>query len=183
MCWPAGSASRRGWPPSRAGRWIAPRPGCWPPRSGGGPLSTGAPRGQRVEAWVAAQQVRALDRTRTRLLATAVREETTIDGCTPWTAVHRQVETEISTALRWTSRFTIHRLDTAETLTDKLPHALDALAAGQLSYRHADMICDETITLTDLQARRLVDRLLPEASSKTVGGLRRRLRKAVLALD
>src|SRR4051794_5126349 len=33
---------------------------------------------QRVEAWVSAQQTRALDRTRTRLLETAVREETDV---------------------------------------------------------------------------------------------------------
>jgi len=138
---------------------------------------------QRVEAWVAAQQTRALARTQTRLLETATREFTDLDGHTPWEAIYRQVETEISTALRWTSRFTGYRLQTAEQLTDRLPGALDALAAGQLTYRHAEMICDETTTLTDPQARQLLERLLPEASTKTVGGLRRRLRTAVLQLD
>jgi hypothetical protein len=138
---------------------------------------------QRVEAWVCAQQTRALHRTQTRLLETAVREETDIEGRTPWTAVHRQVETEISTALRWTTRFASHRLDLAQRLNDRLPRVLDAMAAGQVTYRHAEMICEETETLTDAQARHVTDELLPEASNKTVGGLRRRLRKACLQID
>src|SRR6185437_5953768 len=97
-----------------------------------------------VEAWVAAQQTRALRRAHTRLLEAATRQETDLDGGTDWHAVHRQAETEISAALRWPSRFTGLRLDTAHKLTDRLPQALDALAAGQLTYRHAEMICDET---------------------------------------
>jgi hypothetical protein len=138
---------------------------------------------QRVEAWVAAQQTRALARTHERLLETAAREETDVEGRTCWTAVYRQAETEISTALRWTSRFASHQLQTAQTLTDTLPAVLDALEAGQLTYRHADMICEETATLTDAQARKAVDKVLPGASTTTVGGLRRRLRKACLQID
>jgi hypothetical protein len=138
---------------------------------------------QRVEAWVAAQQARALARTRQRLLETTVREETDLEGNTPWETVYRQVETEISTKLRWTSRFALHHLDIADQLTSRLPGVLDALEAGQLTYRHAEMICEETITLTEAQARQAVEKVLPEASTKTVGGLRRRLRKACLQID
>jgi hypothetical protein len=138
---------------------------------------------ERATAWLDAQRTRALERTRARLYETAVRDETDLDGNTSWNAVYRQVETEISTALRWTSRFTSARLDIAEKLTTRLPQVWDALAAGQLTYRHAEVFCEETDTLTDQQARRLVDRLLPSASTKTLPGLRRQLRKACIKAD
>ena len=138
---------------------------------------------ERVSAWVSAQQTRVLARTETRLVETAARDDRDLDGKPSWTAVYRQVETEISTALHWTSWHTTSRLDLARTLTGRRPAVLDAMSAGQISYRHADVICDETDTLTDPQARRVVDRILPEASRKNTIWLRRRLRKACLQLD
>ena len=59
---------------------------------------------ERAAAWVEAQRTRVLARTETRLLDTAVRDERELSGKVSWKAVHRQVETEISTALGWTSR-------------------------------------------------------------------------------
>ena len=132
---------------------------------------------ERVTAWVAAQQIRVLARTEARLWETAVRQDRDLTGA------HRQVETEISAALRWTSRTTIPRLDLARDLTGRLPQVLDAMNAGQISYRHAEVISKETQPLTDPQARRLVDRLLPEAGRRNPIGLRNRLRKAVLQID
>ena len=138
---------------------------------------------ERAAAWLDAQRLRALARTEARLLDTAIRDERDLDGNVDWAAAHRQAETEIGTALHWTSRTTLPRLDLARELTGRLPALLDAMNAGQISCRHAEMICEETDTLTEAQARHLVERLLPEASSKTVPGLRNRLRKAVLQLD
>ena len=57
------------------------------------------------------------------------------------------------------------------------------MSAGALSYRHADVICRETHTLTDAQARHLVERLLPEIGNRDTTWLRRRLRKACLQID
>jgi hypothetical protein len=138
---------------------------------------------ERATAWLEAQKMRALARTSSRLLETATREDQDLNGSISWNAVYRQVETEISTALHWTSRTTLNRLDVAKQLTERLPQVLDAMTAGQLGYRHAEVICDETDTLTDRQARRLVDKLLPEVSTKTVIQVRNRLRKACLQLD
>jgi hypothetical protein len=138
---------------------------------------------ERATAWLEAQKMRALERTRARLQETATREDRDLNGSISWNAIHRQVETEISTALHWTSRTTLNRLEVAETLTGRLPQLLDAMSAGQLGYRSAEVICEETDTLTDRQARHLVDRLLPEVPSMTVIQVRRRLRKACLQLD
>ena len=138
----------------------------------------------RAEAWLTAHKARVLAVTATEIERAAVTAETDPDSNrTNWAAVHRQVEMEISTALRQSALTTNRQLDYAQQLTNRLPQVCDALAAGQISYGHALAICQETVTLTDDQARNLARRALPGAATATVQTVRRRLRKACLQLD
>jgi hypothetical protein len=137
---------------------------------------------ERAAGWLAAQQARAMSLAEARLTEDAVQYEEEVGGRVSWNAVDRQVETEISTALRWTSRYTLDRIRIATVLAHRLPAVSDALAAGQISYRHAEVFCEETDVLTEEQAQRVADRVLPDASTLTTIGLRKRLRKACLQL-
>ena len=57
------------------------------------------------------------------------------------------------------------------------------LAAGDITLRHATALVDATSALTDLQVAKVQKRVLERAGNETVAGLRRSVRRAVLAVD
>jgi hypothetical protein len=95
----------------------------------------------------------------------------------------RAAHAEIGTALRMADCTAADRLHVARRLTLNLPMVQAALAAGDISYPHANAIIDATGSPTVDKARRVADRVLGRARRQTVGQLRRCLNRAVLTAD
>ena len=73
----------------------------------------------------------------------------------------RSLRAELACAMRIPERTAEHLMHASETLVRQLPATLDALAAGRVSYRHAQAIVDETATLEPDAARAVEDAALP----------------------
>jgi hypothetical protein len=95
----------------------------------------------------------------------------------------RAAHAEIGSALRLADSTAADRLEVARRLTLELPMVQAALAAGDISYSHADTILDATGSVSIERARIVADRVLGRARHQTVSKLRRCLRRAVLAAD
>jgi hypothetical protein len=94
----------------------------------------------------------------------------------------RSAHAEISAALRMSEMVAAARLKTARSLTAELAPVCEALAAGDISYWHANAIAEATGALSAEQAAWVAGRVLPAARKQTVAQLRRSLRRAVLAV-
>jgi hypothetical protein len=99
------------------------------------------------------------------------------------TCRHGRHNAEIGSALRLPDSKAATLLQTARTITHDLPMVHAALAAGDISYWHADAIVDATSALSAEKARIVADRVLRRARHQTVGQLRRCLNRAVLAVE
>lgn len=97
--------------------------------------------------------------------------------------IENDIEAEIGTALRLASSTAGWRVTTAEALAHRLPATQAALAEGKISYWHAVTMVKQTQHLDDLDARAVERDVLPHAFRDTVGGLRRRLRKACMVVS
>ena len=95
--------------------------------------------------------------------------------------IENDIEAEVGTALRLASSTAGARVATAEALATRLPATQTALAEGRISYWHAVTMVRQTAHLDDVDARAVEREVLPHAFRDTVGGLRRRLRKACMA--
>ena len=95
----------------------------------------------------------------------------------------RAAHAEIGTALRMPDSKAADWLKTARRLTRELPTVQAALAAGDLTYLHAEAIVDATKWPTVEKGRWVAERVLGRARHQTVGRLRRCLKRAVVAAD
>ncbi len=84
---------------------------------------------------------------------------------------------EIRVALRLTRRAADRELDTALGLRRRLPGVFAALQAGRIDPHRARVLLDETAHLSVASARRVVARVLEDASWLTTGQLRARLQR------
>jgi hypothetical protein len=138
---------------------------------------------ERQAAWLAAQQTRLIASIAQHIRADFARdrreaEERDLPVVFSDRDVENDIEAEVGTTLRLSSRTAASRVQLAEELCGRLSATQEALAAGQLSYWHATTIAQETSHLTDVAAQAVEDRVLPRAGGNTVAGLRRRLGRA-----
>jgi Domain of unknown function (DUF222) len=95
----------------------------------------------------------------------------------------RAAHAEIGAALRLSDVTASKRLTTARALTAELPAVQQALAAGEISFWHANAIVDATLSLSPDKARMVAERVLGRAPRQSVSQLRRSLGRAVLAVE
>jgi hypothetical protein len=92
----------------------------------------------------------------------------------------RTIVTETACLTRTAERTIDHQLEEARFLASCAPATFDALAAGDISYRHATTLLDQLRTVPDEQQAAFEEKVLPVAKSLPVGRFRdqaRRLRE------
>lgn len=90
---------------------------------------------------------------------------------------------EVQTALRIAPREAAERIAVAESLTDDLDETRDAMLAGEVTYRQARVLVEETGALSLAGRRHVQQTLLPLAQHMTLNRWRGRVRRAVVAAD
>ena len=122
----------------------------------------------RLAAWVASQQARVLQELQARAAGST------------WAA--RAVREDVAGTLAISGRAAGILTDRARQLAEA-PEVHDALDAGEVSLRKADVLLAETGTLSSDEARRVHQDVLAEAALLTAPQVRDTARAAVLALD
>lgn len=84
---------------------------------------------------------------------------------------------ELASALRIPESTASTLISDSETLAHQLPATLDALADGQISYRHAQSMVDQAITLPEDARADFEQKVLPAAKSLTAAKFSARARK------
>ncbi len=120
---------------------------------------------ERVIAWAQASQAREIAR------------------CVEAAADADSLVAEVGLMLRISAGAAEWRVDEAVTLSTRLPGALAALAAGEISLPQVRAIIEQTVSCTDQQARMVEAVVLPRAGTQTPGQLRVATRRAVTAVD
>ncbi len=151
----------------------------------------------RVAAWWASLQAEALVAAADPLPRVEEFPVRDADGDVMRTvAIEDAIRSEIAVGLRWSEAHAHERIATARLLNAALPSTLRALAAGQITERHAHVMADAAARLpgagsTDPEemavfaraAAELEQRVLPAASRGTVPATRAAANRAVLAID
>jgi hypothetical protein len=89
----------------------------------------------------------------------------------------RTIVTETACLTRTAERTIDHQLEEARFLTSCAPATFDALAAGDISYRHATTLLDQLRTVPDEQQAAFEEKVLPVAKSLPVGRFRDKARR------
>jgi hypothetical protein len=89
----------------------------------------------------------------------------------------RSFVAEIAAALRIPDRTADRLIQTSHTLVSELPSTLTALGDGRLSYRHAQILADNTYSLDSASVRELESRMLGVAEKKTPSQFERSVRR------
>jgi hypothetical protein len=84
---------------------------------------------------------------------------------------------EIASALRIPDRTAENLIKTSQALVNELPATLLALGEGRLSYRHAQILVDNSYGLSRESARELETRMLPVAEKNTPTRFERSVRR------
>ncbi|HEY5890302.1 MAG TPA: DUF222 domain-containing protein [Acidimicrobiia bacterium] len=90
---------------------------------------------------------------------------------------------ELRAALRLTRRSADIEIGFAQDLVNRLPRVAAEFEAGRVDVRRARVLIDETIHLTETQARLVVDEVIDRAGQLTTGELRSRVRKLCFAIE
>ena len=137
---------------------------------------------ERAAAWAAACQLPVIAVVGDAAFA-ATSEAMKGSGCSeemPFRAAHA----EIGCALRLSEPGGQDRLAMAAMIAVELPEVQTALLSGDISYRHAVAIAETAQEIDDPADRqRVACTVLPKARRQTVGDLRRRLRRLLLAIN
>lgn len=88
----------------------------------------------------------------------------------------RSLVAELACALRMPEATVIGMITEAEALMHRLPATMEALRAGDISYRHARVMVDQTTTLRNDAALALEEQALPHARTLTVTKFRAKTR-------
>jgi hypothetical protein len=95
----------------------------------------------------------------------------------------RSLVAELACALRLPETTVIGMIIDAEALMHRLPATMDTLRAGEISYRHARVLVEQTATLTPDAALLLEEQALPSAKTLTVSKFRAKTRLLRETLD
>ena len=129
---------------------------------------------RRMASWAAAQEVEAVI-TLCRRRAAQARERQNRH-------LIEHVSGEVAAALTLTQRAGSRLVEIAGLL-ERLPAVRRALAAGVIDWARAVVFAEELAACDDETARKIVDRILPQAGGMTTGQLRRALRREVQLAD
>src|SRR5882672_7875591 len=88
----------------------------------------------------------------------------------------RSTPDEIALALHISRAYAEAQLHLAETLTERLPNTLDALAGGRLDLSKARAIADITAPQSVPYARTVEAKILPKAETRVLGQVKASLR-------
>ena len=130
---------------------------------------------EKMAAMVAAMRVDQIDKSR-RLAELTVRV-TTSDGMTPWTeaeTARRTLVSELACAMRIPEVSVAALVYESQVLVEQLPATLDALRAGDFSYRHAKIIVDNAMSLPEEQRAEFEAAALTFAGSLTAARFERK---------
>lgn len=160
---------------------------CAPDRLEDGPLAESLPAWRRIASWAAAGELAAIAELARRRVPRLWDHADDPDdplgpGAEPVT-VCREVIEEIALALTLTHWSADNQAHLAVSLARRLPGTLAALSAGRIDLPRARLFDDATAVLTDQDAQRVEDSVLPRASRMTTGELRDALRHAVIKID
>jgi hypothetical protein len=122
---------------------------------------------QRLQGWADAQQLRLL-------AAVAASADPAGKGF---------VREEIGCALRLSPAVVSATMSVATELTSRLPATLAVLESGAISVRHARLLAEAVIALSDEAAAAVQARVLPRAPQQTVAAFRAAVHRAVLSVD
>ncbi|MFU8945258.1 DUF222 domain-containing protein [Mycetocola zhadangensis] len=134
---------------------------------------------EKLEARQAAWKVEFIDRARTLAVAN---EEGVSPSVRPKTVEERadlalrSFTAELACTLRISERTASGLIEDSAALMHRLPLTLTALREGEISYRHAQQLVDQTSTLSDEAAAELEERALPFAKTMTVARFRQKTR-------
>jgi len=118
----------------------------------------------------------------------AVAEVTLWPGGSPDDDASRMVHdkcfasSEVAAALSLTERAADNMVSHAVSLAERVPAVRDALHAGLIDSRRAQVMGDETINVKADTARALIDEIMADAPDLTTGQLRRRLQRSCLVV-
>ena len=120
---------------------------------------------ERQTAWLQALMQRAI-------IAVAGNDPSVANGQEPFFGVDEAEREDVSTALRLSAGTAQSRIDVARTLVNHLPNTCSALATGDISLAHANVIAKETAAairdgLTDFQIFEVEQRALAHAEFHT----------------
>jgi hypothetical protein len=138
---------------------------------------------EQAEALAAFARCRpsSLDRPEGQIGAAAARTRAARPGAL--TAVSEWAVDEVSVALRLTSAAASTVLVESLLLTERLPATLAALREGRISWRHAQVMTDLVVRLSDELRPVAEARLLSRVGGKTASQLRVAARRLVMKLD
>ena len=136
----------------------------------------------RMQAVLAAETAVAIDRARllSENLTTLPVTESTLRQ--RW-ANRRVLVTELACALRIPERTMETQIAISHALIHTLPNTFAALQDGQISYRHATVLADQTFTLSPEDRAALEKAVLPGAGNLSVSKFTQKTRKARERLD
>ena len=122
----------------------------------------------------AAQRLRRIDAMRRELLV-----EATGRGDGVRDIVERSIRLELAAAMRITEHAAGRLIDHAEALVRRYRPVLDALAAGRITEKHAEITADLLDEAPPELREKLLERAVPLAESEPVGTFRRALRTLI----
>lgn len=113
-------------------------------------------------------------------LVEAARDDST---ATSRNLARRSIRAEVACAMRLPERTAESMLEASRQLVANLPATLSALKAGKVTYRHAEVLVEESYGLSAEHAATLERLALPVAETATVSTLRNRVRRLREGLD
>jgi len=120
---------------------------------------------------------------RARVLGEFARRRPGYLGETPASVFDEGAGDEVAAAIHVAPRTGASRLDWAVELTRRLPKTLAAMEAGLVSYSTAMVISEETAQLDPATVAAVGEQVLDDVAELTPGQLRRRVKRAVIAVD
>jgi hypothetical protein len=113
----------------------------------------------RMQNRAAAAKVAFVDRLRRRMVAESGSRNRSLD--------ERAFTAEIATLMRLSERGAQNLIGTSRSLVESLPATLDSLAAGDISWRHAQIMVEQIAGLDAESVAALEAKVLPSASTST----------------
>jgi hypothetical protein len=111
---------------------------------------------------------------------TSVTRQVTVKDPKAWNAVtiaRKEFETELACALRIPERTAQNLITESRMLVTELPATKAALSTGEISYRHAQKIIDNAVTLSTEHRSQFENELLPFAARMTAAKFTTKARK------
>lgn len=132
---------------------------------------------ERVIAWAQARQLREM----ALFMDSAQARNAALGAST--SQAHESAVAEVGLMLRVSARTAAARVDTAQSLCERLPATLAALENGRITLAKARIVDVETLNLSEQHAAQVEQQVSARAQKQTPGQLRAATRRAVLSVE